>query len=227
MGREGMLDVSSIFRSMRSRSTTSKLLLVVAACSFAFTLPSKKRVDKKRQATTVGSAFPTFSTTTFQGSTWNNSVFTGKVTLVSAWRIGCSWCMMEIPEYNNMLDTIHDPRFQMISFAPQTMDEISNFYGEDTAFAPAAIRVGMGVPVPAYDVAPMCTKKREKDPHVLTVQCDALEELLGADGFPVAFIVGPDGVIRHRHDGMLADPETMRPKLDLFMNELDSLLRSL
>ena len=135
--------------------------------------------------------------------------------------------MLEVPEYNSLIDSIQDDRFQMISFAPQTREELTEFYGADTSKAPAALRYQMGTPVPRYDVLPMCIKKRKKDPNVIRVQCDDLEELLGADGFPVTFIVGPDGIIRHRHDGMIADPVTYKPQLGRFKQELDSLLRVL
>jgi thiol-disulfide isomerase/thioredoxin len=207
----------------------NKTLVLVGLSAFllaASAPPPKKRMHRAREATAVGKPFPDFSGTTLNGRQIDGGVFRGRVTLVSAWRIGCAFCMLEIPEYNSLVDSIADPRFQVISFAPQTRGELEEFYGSDTSKAPAAARYQMGIPVPKYDVLPMCSKKREKDPNVLTVQCDALEDLLGADGFPVTFIVGPDGTIRHRHDGLLADPITLQPQLGRFKAELDSLLRT-
>jgi hypothetical protein len=104
------------------------------------------------------------------------------------------------------------------------MDELVTFYGDDTTKGPVVARLAMGAPPPKYDALPMCSTKREKDPDVLTVQCNALEDLLGADGYPVTFIVGPDGVIQHRHDGMYLDTVTYQPNMRPFLKELDSLL---
>ncbi|MCB9182588.1 MAG: redoxin domain-containing protein [Flavobacteriales bacterium] len=199
----------------------TSLVLLCAA------IPGRKKVERAREAASVGRPFPEFRGVTLRGHPVSDSVFQGRVTLVSAWRIGCFWCMQEIAEYNALLDSVEDPRFQILSFAPQTREELDGFYGEDTSLASVAVRNLYGAPAPSYDVVPMCEQKRENAPEALVVQCDALEELLGADGLPVTLVVGPDGFIRHRHDGMLAEAASRRIDLRGFRRELDSLLRAL
>jgi peroxiredoxin len=227
MSREGMWAVLATL-ALSLHLMNKKLALVgLSVILLSASAPTKKRVSRGRESAAVGKPFPEFHGTTLFGNNVDGTVFRDHVTLVSAWRIGCAFCMLEIPEYNALIDSITDPRFQVLSFAPQTRDELVNFYSDDTSKAPAAARYQMGTPIPKYDVLPMCSKRREKDPNTLTIQCDVLEKLLGADGFPLTFIVGPDGIIRHRHDGLLADPVTFRPRLGRFKQELDSLLRVL
>src|SRR5690606_12639553 len=161
-------------------------------------------------------------------ATIDNTTFNDRVTLVSAWRLGCRWSMLEIAEYNQMISEIRDDRFQVISFAPHTKDEMESFYRRDESML-NQIKEAIDVPVavPEYDVLPMCSLKRYSQPDTIAAQCDALRDMLGVEEFPVTFIVGPDGVIRHRHDGLIVDEETMEPDISEFRADLDSLLRVL
>ena len=203
----------------------SQMMLILGATALIGAgIPGKKKVARRLAETSVGRPFPAFSGTTLQNRAVDNSMFKDHVTLVSLWRIGCTWCMLEIPVYNALGDSIRDPRFQIFSMAPHTMDELVSFYSDDTTQVPALVRQAIGAPPPAYDALPMCSTKREKDPYTLSLQCDALEDLLGVDGYPVTFIVGPDGVIQHRHVGMYVDPVTYKPNMRSFLHELDSLL---
>lgn len=189
--------------------------------------PEDRRAKKVRAATAVGKPFPAFEGRTLGGEYWNNTVFQDKVTLVSLWRIGCTWCILEMPEYDRLLDSVRSDRFQVISLAPQTMDEVQGYYSNDSTLPAVQVRMAIGGIVPRYDVLPTCATKRETDPNVLTVQCSALEDLLGVDGYPATYIVGPDGLIRHRHIGMLVDPATHRPNMAGFRATLDSLVLAL
>ncbi|HRD51027.1 MAG TPA: TlpA disulfide reductase family protein [Flavobacteriales bacterium] len=175
----------------------------------------------------MGHSFPEFSGNSLRGETWSNALFKDKVTLVSFWRIGCGACMLEMPAYDALLDSIRDRRFRIISMAPHTPDELEDFYSTESDASIAQVRNAMGGIIPRYDVLPMCSTKRFKKPGELGVQCGTLEKLFGADGFPVTLIVGPDGIIRHRHEGLPVDRSTMRPALDGFRRELDSLIRAL
>lgn len=203
------------------------LLVPLVAVLMAASLPLGRKGAKARAATAVGQPFPAFGGITISEAHWDNAIFKDKVTLVSLWRIGCTWCMLEIPYYDALLDSVNDPRFQIISLAPQTRDELAAYYstGQDSPVAKA--RDAMHWMIPRYDVLPMCATKRIKKAGELGIQCSALEELFGADGYPVTLVVGPDGVIRHRHEGLPVDAPTMQPKLDDFRNELDSPLRVL
>jgi hypothetical protein len=175
-----------------------------------------RSIARARAGTNVGQPFPPFSGSTLQGERLDNSVFRDRVTLVSAWRVGCEWSQVEIAEYNRLRETITDRRFQMISMAPQTEEELQQFYGEP--------RDGT-IHAPAYPVVPMCRETDEISEEA--GRCTRLEELIGAEVYPITFIVGPDGTIRHRHDGLLVDATTFEPDMSVFRQELDSLLRVL
>jgi hypothetical protein len=178
---------------------------------------------RSRQAASPGQAFPAFQGTTLNGRPVDNFIFEGHVTLVSAWRIGCEWSIVEIAEYNKLHDTLRDPRFQLISMTPQSREELSELFARHNAGTPGF----PGELVPRYDVLPMCTEEHARPADAGDGRCTVLEELLGAEVYPITFVVGPDGVIRHRHDGLIVHPETFEPDITEFRLELDSLLRVL
>lgn len=203
------------------------LLFSLSLMLTAMAIPGNRRAAKARSATAAGQPFPPFNGTALSGATWNNSLFRDRVTLVSLWRIGCGACMLEMPAYDALLDSIRDQRFQIISMAPQTRDELAAFYSADPHSPIGRACAAMDWKAPRYDVLPMCVTKRFKKAGELGVQCSALEALFGNDGYPVTFVVGPDGVIRHRHEGLPMDMATMRPSISAFRQELDSLLKAL
>ncbi len=206
---------------MYSRNISIAFILfavLLVACDAQRTSASRART-----LASVGLPFPEFSGTTLEGSTVDNGIFRNKVTLVSAWRIGCEWSLVEIAEYNHLYDSIRDPRFQMISMAPQDRNDLRGHYDKyGSADIGGEDRV-MPV-VPHYPVVPMCVEGSTSAAAPGDGRCTALEELVGAEMYPITFVVGPDGVIRHRHDGLMVDPETLKPDLSEFKRELDSLL---
>ncbi len=201
----------------------ASIIFLFSACG-----SGQKGLNTDAPEAAEGDPFPPFIGISVKGATIDNTAFNDRVTLVSAWRLGCRWSMLEIAEYNKMIGEIQNDRFQVISFAPHTKDEMEAFYRRDESML-NQIKEAIDVPiaVPEYDVLPRCSLKRFSQPDTIAAQCDALRDMLGVEEFPVTFVVGPDGVIRHRHDGLIVNEDTMEPDISEFRADLDSLLRVL
>ena len=203
--------------------------LVAAALCWALTtsVTSTKDPARIRKATSVGHRFPKFEGTTLWGRHIDQSLFKDRVTLIHVWKLSCHWSMKGIQEYSAMVDSITDPRFQMISMAPQTREDLGSAYGPDSIAPLPNVHRSASSRVPHYDVLPMCTPLRRPPAYGPAFDCRTLEDLLGVIGYPLVIIVGPDGVIHFREEGLPLDVATLQPDLRGFKHDLDSLLRVL
>jgi hypothetical protein len=207
---------------------TSVLLLSAIVCwTLTASVTGKKDVSRTRKATSVGHRFPNFEGTTLWGQQFDHTRFKGRVTLVHVWKLDCHWSMKGIPEYSAIVDSISDPRFQMISMAPQTRVDLRRFYGPDSIASVPSVHRSTSSLIPHYDVLPMCTPLRKQPAYGPQDDCSTLEDLLGVIGYPVVLIVGPDGVIRYREEGFPINATSLEPDMRLFKIELDSMLKVL
>lgn len=207
----------------------SRLIILLMSTTLFFSCGAgNKSLDVEPPHAEEGEPFPPFIGISVKGRTIDNTIFNDHITLVSAWRLGCKWSMLEIHEYNQLLKEVQDERFQIISLAPHTKEELEALYGGDQSMLGRLKEItDAPIAVPEYDALPMCSLKRYEHPDSITAQCDAIRDLLDVNEFPVTFIVGPNGVIRHRHDGLIVDQQTMQPDISEFRADLDSLLRVL
>lgn len=121
----------------------------------------------------VGEAAPAFSLKDMKGNTVTLDSLKGKVVFLDFWGTWCSPCKEEFPE----------------------LDALYGKYGKDGFEV-----VGISVDNSESNVAEFL-KKRPVFFTILTNTSGDVSEAYGLPGMPTGYIIGRDGVIRHRHVG--------------------------
>lgn len=121
----------------------------------------------------VGEAAPVFTLKDMKGNTVTLESFKGKIVFLDFWASWCGPCKEEFPELDALYQKYKKDGFEVI---------------------------GVSVDNSASNVAEFL-KKRPISFTVLTNTKGDVAETYGLPGMPTGFIIGKDGIIRHRHAG--------------------------
>lgn len=153
--------------------------LVVALAVLVVSIISAPRTDATQEPSLIGKPAPAFALKDIAGKPLRLADYRGKVLLIDFWATWCVPCRVEIPHFIELQKKYASRGFSVIGIS---MDD------DAKPVVPFVKKYGMNYPVAVGDAA-------------------LAERFGGVLGLPVAFIVGRDGVIRERYDGIVT-PET-------------------
>lgn len=154
----------------------------------------------------VNKPMPVISNKTLDGKTIDESYFKGHVTLVAFMYIGCPHCMNEISILNRLnKQYAGNDQVQILCIARQMRKQLEDFNSVDSSMF-GKIRVVMKAPRIEYTIQPGCSDAESKmeqsgDDVQIKKECSTLEDTYGVSGFPTAFYVDRNGIIREIHKG--------------------------
>ncbi|MCE7993932.1 MAG: TlpA family protein disulfide reductase [Roseivirga sp.] len=123
-----------------------------------------------------GTRLPYFDAEDEYGNIYNADKLKGKVVVINLWYMGCSWCLFEIPELNEVVESFEGKPVEFLALGRDKLGRIHAFLKKrNMEFKYSLIRPTKAI----YDFG---------DNYVLT-------------GWPGHIIINPDGVIEYLWSG--------------------------
>jgi thiol-disulfide isomerase/thioredoxin len=217
----------------------SKHLVIIATLLLAFTAAKAQYTTDSamfaaaRPTHLQDKPFPAFAATSIDSAQWSEKSFTGKVTLVNYWFIGCLPCMLKIPYVNALRDSVGNADFQMLSFARNTRQRLRSFLhdknNEDREDARSLNRREVAF---HYDIIPACTQDMKKPGDG---NCPYVDKP-GIVAYPTALLIDKKGIVRDirvgfnspvipSRDGNLFNEPDVKADFDALKMAIEKLLK--
>lgn len=95
------------------------------------------------RACVTGIPLPGFNASSITGSNVTSSDIKGTVTLINFWFIGCPPCITELPQLNELYGSLGEKGFKLISFTPDSHEEIKGFMQKHEILFPVVASSGV------------------------------------------------------------------------------------
>ncbi len=158
----------------------------MSAVLLAFSFFCSSIASAPRQALKVGSAAPEFSVTDLAGNKFTSAQLKGNLTVLDVWATWCEPCVADIPLFNRLHAKYAGRGIRVIGIAVQSGS------AEDIKLHVAKLGI-------QYQVL---------------VGTDRVVENYVEVGFPITYLIAPDGTIAKKYLGSVPDNETGK-ELDL------------
>ncbi len=122
--------------------------------------------------------------------------YKGKVTLLNFMFLGCKPCMVEIPTLNKIYDDVKSDKFQMLSIAAHTKEQVSAFLSDSISIY-SDVRKRYKIEAIKFNIVAECASNdTNANPKEIELMCRTITETFHVEGYPTTFLIDQNGYVR-------------------------------
>lgn len=149
----------------------------------------------------LGKKAPLLNTVTIDGIAVDSTFYNGKVTLLNFMYIACKPCMVEIPTLNKIHREIKSDKFQMVSIAAHTHEQVTAFLSDSNSVF-SAVRKRFKIDTISFKLIAECESQNEETKQEeIELMCNTISKSFYVQGYPTTFLIDQQGYVRKVFEG--------------------------